>query len=227
MTIQKPTLIIFDMDGTTVRHINPKLLQALEKVDDVMFWVSSRFRHEAADEKPEPKHKKARPRLLVHRALHKFRQKDVAQIVEPCPGIRDVLKLIQSLNIPMAIVSNGLGKGYGDDILQKFDLGKFFQAEIFREDFTRAKPDPEPLLNAIAAMKMTILPQDVIWCIGDRQKDIIAALALQDELKCTVEAFSYGLDAAIAILKRGLGTDHILTTYQDLELKLKGLFANG
>lgn len=226
MTLLKPTLIIFDMDGTTVRHINPKLLHVLEKLDDTLFWFTTRL-HREKEEDPQPTHKKPRPRLLVHRALHKFRNKDVAQIVEPCPGIRDCLKLIQSLNIPMAIVSNGLGKGYGHDILQKFDLEKFFKAQIFREDFSRAKPDPEPLMNAIAAMNVTISENDVIWCIGDRRKDIIAALALQDELKCKVEPLSYGLDAAIAILKNALGTDHILTTYQDLEMKLKDLYKNG
>ena len=31
---QKPTVIIFDMDGTTVRHVNPAFLSALEFLDN-------------------------------------------------------------------------------------------------------------------------------------------------------------------------------------------------
>ena len=66
--------------------------------------------------------------------------------------------------------------------------------------------------------------KDVIWCIGDRRKDIAAALALQKNVKGVVEPFSFGMDAAISILKNHISTDHILTSYADMEAKLKGLF---
>ncbi len=222
MSLKKPTVIIFDMDGTTVRHINPRLLHILEKVDDVMYWAGGRFRKREFTKTP----KKKRPHLLVHRALHKFRRKPVEQIVEPCLGVREVLEYIQELGIPTAIVSNGLGRGYGYDILEKFNLARFFKAKIFREDFVEAKPHPEPLLNALKAMNLNITPRDVIWCIGDRRKDIIAAIALQKILGCSVEPLSYGIDAAISILNNHYATDHILTSYSDLELKLRELFKN-
>ncbi len=221
MTLLKPTIIIFDMDGTTVRHINPKMLHILEKIDDIMYRFGDRDKK--IDYRVDTKSHK-RPHLLVHRALHKFRRKSVEQIVEPYLGVHEVLEYIQTLNIPVAIVSNGLGRGYGYDILEKFDLARFFKAKIFREDFSEAKPHPEPLLNAISAMALTITPQDVIWCIGDRRKDIDAALALGKVLGCHVEPFSFGIDAAISILKNQISTDHILTSYSELQLKLKDLF---
>jgi phosphoglycolate phosphatase len=34
MTLPRPTIVLFDMDGTTVRHIHPRLLQILEALDD-------------------------------------------------------------------------------------------------------------------------------------------------------------------------------------------------
>ena len=37
MTLEKPSIVIFDMDGTTVRHVNPKLLHLLEFTDDMIF----------------------------------------------------------------------------------------------------------------------------------------------------------------------------------------------
>lgn len=220
MTLKKPTLIIFDMDGTTVRHINPRMLHVLEKVDDLMYKAGKIRRKDNVPIEADQK----RPRLLVHRALHKFRRKSVEQIVEPYLGIREVLEYIKSLNIPMAIVSNGLGRGYGYDILEKFDLAQFFDAKIFREDFAQAKPHPEPLLKALEAMNYQPGGEDVIWCIGDRRKDIDAAVALGKYLKCCVEPLSFGIDAAVAVLKNRISPDHILTSYADLQIKLKDLF---
>lgn len=220
MSLKKPTIIIFDMDGTTVRHINPRILHILEKIDDLMFWMSEFFGGARKNNAINPNKPPKKPRLLVHRALHKMRRKEVEQIVEPCPGVRDVLKLIRAYHIPTAIVSNGLGKGYGHDILEKFDLSKFFTAQIFREDFVQSKPHPEPLLNALKMMNISPSADDVIWVIGDRKKDIKAALKLSEILPCTVEPLSYGIEAAIAVLKYHISADHILTTYHDLEQKL-------
>lgn len=217
MALLKPTVIIFDMDGTTVRHINPKLLHILEKIDDVMYYFGDRHK------KNEFRVRKKRPHLLVHRALHKFRRKPVEQIVEPYLGVRELLKYIQTLNIPTAIVSNGLGRGYGYDILEKFDLTKFFKAKIFREDFSEAKPNPEPLMNALTAMEIKPTPADVIWCIGDRRKDIDAAINLEKITGCKVEPLSFGMEAAISILKNKIPTDHIITSYSELQLKLRDL----
>lgn len=214
MNIEKPTIVLFDMDGTTVRHVNPRLLGVLEVVDDTMFKAASWFHRK----KPHPDFspdRKQKPGLLVHRALHKFRRKEVDQIVQPCPGIYTLLKMIRDADIPMGIVSNGLGKGYGHDILTKFNLSDFFSAQIFREDIQRSKPDPDPILRALRAIKDPISVEDVIWYIGDRHKDVIAALAADDILPGQVVPFAYGLKAAVAILEKGLPPDHIIMNYTD------------
>jgi len=214
MTFQKPTIVLFDMDGTTVRHINPKILGALEVIDDALFkgtaWLYRK--------KPHPDFtldQIKKPRLLVHRALHKFRTKDVEQIVQPCPGIYTLLNLFREENIPIGIVSNGLGKGYGHDILQKFGLSEYFKAQIFREDIERSKPDPDPLLRALRHIKDPLSDDDIIWYIGDRHKDVIAALAADAVVNAKVVPFAYGLKAAVAVLKKGLTPDHIIMNYTD------------
>ncbi|HEY8190122.1 MAG TPA: HAD family phosphatase, partial [Micavibrio sp.] len=161
MTLQKPTIILFDMDGTTVRHIHPRLLHVLEKLDDASHKSAkffSRVFRRRIDVMPLVEFRNGkRPKLLVHRAMHKIRRRDVEEIVEPCPGIYAILDFLRSMNVPLGIVSNGLGKGYGHDILVKFDLAKYFQVTIFREDITRSKPFPDPLLQAIR--KMTRQPE--------------------------------------------------------------------
>ncbi len=222
MKLKKPTIVLFDMDGTTVRHINPRMLHALEKLDDISFTIGGFVKNLRRKKNlieairgTETHFDEKRPRLIVHRAIHKFRRKSVEQIVEPCPGIQQLLDHLKRAGIPMAIVSNGLGKGYGHDILTTFDLEKYFDATIFREDISQSKPHPEPLLKALTALNMNLTEQDVVWYIGDRRKDVLAAIAADQSLPCTVQPLSYGLNAAIAILERNTGTDHIITTYHD------------
>lgn len=230
MKLQKPTIVLFDMDGTTVRHINPRLLHALEILDDFSFATSqfmSKLRLKKniieALKETEIHSTEKRPRLIVHRAIHKFRRKSVEQIVEPCPGIQLVLERIQKSGVPMAIVSNGLGTGYGHDILKTFDLEKYFKATIFREDITKSKPHPDPLFKALAGLNIEVGEGDIVWYIGDRQKDVLAAMAADRALPCTVQPLSYGLHSAIAILKHNIGTDHIITTYHDFLEKVDDL----
>lgn len=228
MPLAKPTIVLFDMDGTTVRHLHPALLNALEWLDDAAHkgakLCSKILKREITSPPIVEFHDGERPKLLVHRAIHKIRRKEVGQIVEPCPGIYNILDLLKSRGIPMGLVSNGLGKGYGHDILTKFDLAKYFDVTIFREDIIRAKPFPDSILQAAKGLPRAPESTDTIWYIGDRHKDITAALAARDHLPCHIEPLAYGLKASIAVLERNLGVDHIVMAYPDLENKLRNLF---
>jgi phosphoglycolate phosphatase len=234
MTLKAPTIVIFDMDGTSVRHLNPVVLHIMERLDDAHFlvskflgWIFMRGRKGPILPPDETKKRaKRKKRLLVHRALHKIRRKPVEQIVEPCHGIFNVLDFLQSHGIPMAMVSNGLGKGYGHDILKKFDLDQYFDVTIFREDITRSKPNPEPLLIALRQLRRKVTAQDVIWYIGDRHKDVTAALAASKHLPCPVQPIAYGLNAAAAVIEKNVGTDHIIMNYNDMHKVLKTLLKN-
>ena len=221
MSLPKPDIVIFDMDGTTVRHVNPRLLHILERVDDFVFsvlrfrdWVFRRKSRMVYD--PRELENRRKPRLIGHRAMHKVRRKPVNEIVEPCPGIYAVLTLLAAHNIPIALVSNGLGKGYGHDILKHYGLGGFYRATIFREDIKTSKPNPEALLTALGAMQADIKPGTVIWHIGDRRKDIIAAMAAQNHIAGTMVPIAYGFNAALAVLEKNIGPDHIIMSYYDM-----------
>ena len=214
MNIPRPTIVLFDMDGTTVRHINPRILGTLEVIDDMMFKASSWLYRK----KPHPDFfdgELKKPRLLVHRALHKIRRKEVDQIVQPCPGIYALLNLLRNEKIPIGIVSNGLGKGYGHDILTKFTLSDFFKVQIFREDIQWSKPHPDPILRALKGLKDPLGKEDVIWYIGDRPKDVLAAIAADEILPAKIIPFAYGLKAVATILNKGFSPDHIIMNYTD------------
>lgn len=224
MALQKPTIVLFDMDGTTVRHVNPFFLTILEVLDDFLYGLSRLFskQQKIKDFSEYP----AAPRgLLVHRALHKIRRKSVEQIVQPCPGIFLLLNLLRDNNIPLGIVSNSLGTGYGDDILKTFNLNPYFKTQIFREDIQKSKPHPDPILRALRAVKEEPDSGDVIWYIGDRRKDIVAAIEANKLSNCKIVPFSYGLNAAIAILKNNIGTENIIVSYPDFFTRVKPLFS--
>jgi len=234
MTLPKPTIVIFDMDGTTVRHLNPRMLGVMELIDDAAFkigkiwrWVFERKAQGPLlleeDGDPERPIRKAKS-IIVHRVIHKLRRKPVELLVEPCPGIYAVLSFLQGHGVPLALVSNGLGKGYGEDVIQKFGLDAYFDVAIFREDIVKSKPDPESLLLALQQLKTPLSESDVVWFIGDRHKDMTAAQAAARHLPCKIVPIAYGVNAAVAVLKSGFTPDHIQMSYRDILAVLKQLF---
>lgn len=227
MTLPRPSIVIFDMDGTTVRHVNPALLHALEILDDVIFkfyrfWGRAFRRGDKATiyETTDYANRKKR-KLIVHRALHKVRRKPVEEIVEPCPGIYAVLSLLKEKGVPVALVSNGLGKGYGHDILRKFDLEEYFRSALFREDILHSKPNPEAILTSMKNLGAN--GHDVAWYIGDRRKDVIAALAAQAYTDSKIVPIAYGLNAAFAVIEKNIGAEHIMPSYYEMHGILKEL----
>lgn len=230
MTLVRPDYVIFDMDGTAVRHINPRILNLLERLDDYSFkiggWVEklTGFRGKKRSLSGIVSRDKKK-KLLVHKALHRVRSKDVEQIVEPCPGIYPVLDFLSQQNIPMAIASNGLGKGYGHEVLKTFDLEPYFQVTIFREDILKAKPHPESLLKVTNNFTAPPKNHQTIWYIGDRWKDIQAAWAAEKELKCSIIPFAYGLNATLhAFVEGKLSPPQRILDYEDLLVTLRFIF---
>lgn len=222
MTLPAPTIVLLDMDGTTVRHINPKLLSTLEFIDDCMFKLSSVFTRQQAllNTSDQPTNASG---AMAHRVLHGLRRKKVNEIVQPCPGVFTFLNVLKEHGIPIGIVSNGLGKGYGHEILETFGLKNYFKAQIFREDIHKSKPHPDPLIRALKQIKDPLDETDVVWHIGDRHKDIVAALNANLILPCEVIPFSYGVPAAITILKKGVSPDHIILNYAEFAGRVQSL----
>ncbi len=233
MSLPKPTIVIFDMDGTAVRHINIYLLHILEKMDDAAYavsrlftWIFKRKAQGPALPDWESYKNRKKPKLIVHRAIHKLRRKEVDQIVEPCPGIYEVLDYLKGHDIPLALASNGLGKGYGHDILEKFELAEYFQATIFREDISKSKPNPESLLLCLERMNIKPKASDVLWYIGDRRKDVNAALAAAKQLECKVIPLAYGVNATMALIKAHLPPEHIVMSFYDMRETLHKLLGS-
>lgn len=215
MSLPRPDVVIFDMDGTTVRHLRPWVLHLLEILDDTSYRLLKIFSALGlVTLRLRPRTRK--PRLIGQRMLHKIRRKSVDEIVEPCPGVIEILELLRDHGIKTGLVSNGLGKGYGHDILEKFGLAPLFATTVFREDIVRSKPDPEMLLTTLRQIDLPLTPESVVWYIGDRAKDIAAAVATTHQVPAQIIPIGYGLHAAVALFDRGYPSkDHLVLSYED------------
>jgi phosphoglycolate phosphatase len=215
MPLPRPDVVIFDMDGTTVRHLRPWVLQLMEVTDDLIYRVR-RICNALGLTKLKLRRSTKKPRLIGHRMLHKIRRKPVEEIVEPCPGVIELLELLRDHGVKTGLVSNGLGKGYGHDILDKFGLAPLFATTVFREDIVRSKPDPEMLLAALSQINLPLTPESVVWYIGDRAKDITAAVATTHQVTAQIIPIGYGLPAAVALFDQGYPSkDNVVLSYED------------
>lgn len=222
-TADRPTIVLFDLDGTLVHHVNPRVLQMLEFLDDCSHRggrLVARFRLARRTRSTSQR----APKLLVHKAIHKVRRKSVEQMLLPCETMRAVLDRLQSEGIPMGVVSNGLGRGYGHDVLEAFDLRKYFNTAIFREDVARGKPWPDSVVAALSGLGREIRSNDVIWYIGDQRKDIAAAQAASQVIGHAVRPIALGARAALGAMDARLPAGQIMWSATDLERAVEAAF---
>ncbi|PXA99979.1 HAD family hydrolase [Nostoc sp. 3335mG] len=219
-----PTIVLFDLDGTLVHHVNPRVLQALEFLDDCSHRAArlmARFRllrrHRAAAPRKTPK-------LLVHRAIHRVRRKSVEDMLVPCETLRLVLERLRANGVVLGLVSNGLGRGYGHEVLEAFDLRKYFSACVFREDVSRGKPWPDSIVAALGGLGRDLRARDVIWYVGDQRKDIDAALAAAGALCRPIVPVALGPRAALRAMDGNCATLQIAWTAHDLDRLIQSLF---
>ncbi|RYE58936.1 MAG: HAD family hydrolase [Hyphomicrobiales bacterium] len=192
-----PTIVLFDLDGTLVHHVNPRVLQALEFLDDCSHRAArlvARFRLMRRNCATEPR---KTPKLLVHRAIHRVRRKSVEDMLVPCETLRSVLQRLRDNGVVLGLVSNGLGRGYGHDVLEAFDLKKYFSTCVFREDVARGKPWPDSIVAALGSMGRDLRARDVIWYVGDQRKDVDAAMAASVVLSRSIVPVALGARAAL------------------------------
>ncbi|NGP19105.1 HAD hydrolase-like protein [Devosia aurantiaca] len=214
---------MFDLDGTLVHHVNPRVLQMLEVLDDCSHRAGrlvARFRlARRAATQPQKT-----PKLFVHKAIHKVRRKSVEQMLVPCETMRNVLERLRAEGVTLGVVSNGLGRGYGHDVLEAFGLSRYFSTAVFREDVSRGKPWPDSICAALSGIGRELRRNDVIWYIGDQRKDITAALAASAKLGRTIRPVALGPRAALGAVEARLSPSQIMWTPADFERAVRTTF---
>lgn len=121
------------------------------------------------------------------------------------PGVIEGLEAMDSLGIPMAVVTN---KPYDFSVplLERTNLMRFMQMVIGGDTCAKRKPDPEPILHACE--RLNSAPTATLT-IGDSINDALAARAAG----CSVVAVPYGYNEGNAVTD--LPVDGIVQTILD------------
>ena len=106
--------------------------------------------------------------LLV--GTHRSYQKQNMHLVTIFDGVHTLLATLRSAGLPLAIVT-GRTQASAQDTLDRLRLTDYFDAVITADNTDRHKPHPEPVLCALAKIKMQ---PELALMVGDAQSDILA-----------------------------------------------------
>ncbi|TXT62216.1 MAG: HAD-superfamily hydrolase [Promethearchaeota archaeon] len=199
--------IVFDLDGV-IYDINDAIQKAVDDIiekynlqvnkNNIMEEIAELI--EKLQYKPVPKSildsynllqleflkglsyfKKLRIGLFLLSQFNKYRED--SGIFE---GIEDVIKKLAEKELNLAILTNNKSD-YAEEILEKFNLTRYFAKIIGFNDLTNVKPDPEGLLKIIK--DWNVEPEETIF-IGDMQTDIKAGKAAGTTVICVASGLA-------------------------------------
>ena len=169
------TTVLLDFDGT--------IMDTNDVIIDSWQHTYRSFRGVEGDEKEivstfgetlEYTMKNLFPEVPLEEALAVYRgyQRDnFLSSIRMVPGMREVLDELLDRGYPMAMVTSRL-RYTTNQALEEFDLGKYFRHVVTADDVTRAKPDPQCVEMALAALGSS--PENSIMT-GDTIHDVQCA----------------------------------------------------
>lgn len=168
--------VIFDLDGTlidsrrdlatAVNLTRADLGLAPLEVDRVVGFVGEGVRRLLSRALPECPERLEEALALNHRHY-------CAHLLDSTrlyPGVAAALTALRTRGIPLAVVTNK-PRAFTDLILAGLGVAGQFQAVVGGGDCPRLKPDPEPLLLALAACGGSA---GASWMVGDHFTDLEA-----------------------------------------------------
>lgn len=173
--MSKLNTVLFDFDGT-IMNTNQVIIES---------WQHT-FRKVEGKERPvesiietfgEPlliTMAKLLPQISVEEGVSIYRSyiKDhFTEMIEPFPGVVDLIKELYERKYKMGIVTSRMGKTACDG-LDQYNMTQYFDCLVSCDDTDKHKPDPEPV--NIALRKLSSLPSESIM-LGDSMFDIQCA----------------------------------------------------
>jgi len=96
---------------------------------------------------------------LAHRKEELYRTMLSTESIGTLPGVVSFLEVLRDLQIPCAIGSSTLRMNI-QAVLEKLDLGKYFETEVCAEDVAEGKPNPQVFL--LAAERIRCDPRNCV-----------------------------------------------------------------
>ncbi len=202
MTLHKPELVLFDLDGTLI-DTAPDLAWSIDETlqqlglaecgeTRVRAWIGSGIDgllHRALTNDIKGKADKA----LFHRALTIFKQiyfDNICRQSRVYAGVAEALSYLQANNIAMACVTNKTAR-FTDKILQELELYDQFGIVVSGDTLAVKKPRPEPILHALAHYSLD--PASALM-VGDSRTDVNAARAAKVPVLCVTYGYNMNVD---------------------------------
>lgn len=127
-------------------------------------------------------YKKLRIAVFIFNQFNKYKEAE-SSIFKGIDGL--ILKLYEK-KLNMAILTNNKSS-YADEVLNKFNLSKFFSIIIGFNDVSEVKPNPEGILKILE--KWNIKPSEAVF-IGDMTTDIEAGKAAHVKMICVANGLA-------------------------------------
>jgi pyrophosphatase PpaX len=177
--------VLFDLDGTLVDTI-PLIFACYEhtlgvhlpgfqpgravlvsnlgrSLDDILFDYAT------AAGVPDPA-STTRAMLETYRS---FQREALPRLIRPYDGMREALDGLHRRGITLGVVTSKV-EWAARQCYEYYGLGEFLSIQVFHDDTTRHKPDPEPLL--LAASKGGLVAERCVY-VGDAVHDMAAGKA--------------------------------------------------
>jgi phosphoglycolate phosphatase len=179
--------VVFDLDGTLVdfkldyKASRAEIIQHLREegfpqsafsVKDNLFEILNKVEIFLKN------HHKAEQVEKVKKSIFSVAEKyeiEAARKTTLIPGVRELLKTLKKMKIKLALFTVN-GKNSVNHILQTFNLKRYFDAVITRDDVSMVKPNPTHLKAVLDALE--VKPKEAI-VVGDSIWDMKSARALK------------------------------------------------
>lgn len=177
--LHPPKAVLFDWDNT-LANTWPIIIEALTRTFiamDMEPWSAAdihagreNIHHSLRDSFPKifgERWQQARDEYYKHfLATH-------LEVIEPLPGVPQVLDYLKERNIYTTIVSNKTGQYLREEVAHLGWQG-YFAKVVGATDAAKDKPYAEPVLMALAGSGFA--PGADVWLVGDSMTDVEAAL---------------------------------------------------
>ncbi len=202
MPLNKPEMILFDVDGTLVDSV-PDLAWCVDQMmqqlglplrgeEKVRNWVGNgvealvrRALIDQMDGEPDAE--------LYARAYLLFLElyaDNTSKRSHLYPGVSEALNSLKKAGYPLGSVTNK-AEQFTIPLLKELGIHDLFSIVISGDTLPRKKPDPLPLLHA--AKFFSVQPQNALM-IGDSVSDVKAARAAGFNIVCMSYGYNHGVD---------------------------------
>ena len=207
--------VLFDLDGTladtiplivaSYQHAFRSVLAQEVEEARARAWIGRPLLPALLEESPDHGHELDR----VYRA---WNLENTARLIQRYAGVPELLEALAAAGVRCAVVTSKR-RDTASLALEGVGVADLIDVAAGLEDTTRHKPEPDPLLHAVAALGVE--PADCVY-VGDATVDVLAARAAG----MASVAVTWGAGERAAL--EAAGPDAVVDTVPDLAAYLLG-----